>query len=92
MLVPTKATLKFANINTVHTQGTGIILYHFINCPIIYTVRPVYHCTGHPSNTISLSAFKFYVGFQKVTSEPLEKNIFTLKVVIGDHHTRLKTI
>ena len=33
---------------------------------------PVYYCTGHPSNTISLGAPKFYVCSQKDTSEPLE--------------------
>ena len=29
MFVPTKATLKLANGNTVHAQGIGIILCHF---------------------------------------------------------------
>ena len=33
---------------------------------------PVYYFTGHPYNTISLGALKFYVGFQKVTSEHIE--------------------
>ena len=33
---------------------------------------PVYYCPGHPSNTISLGAPKFYVCSQKDTSEPLE--------------------
>ena len=33
---------------------------------------PVYYCPGHPSNTISPGSLKFYVGFQKVTSETLE--------------------
>ena len=32
----------------------------------------VYYCPGHPSNTISSGDLKFYVGFQNVTSEPLE--------------------
>ena len=34
---------------------------------------PVYYCPGHPSNTISLGDLKFYVRFQNVTSEPLER-------------------
>ena len=38
----------------------------------IYPVGPVYYCPGHPSDTISSDALKFYVGFLKVTSKPLE--------------------
>ena len=33
---------------------------------------PVYYFSGHPSNTISSGALKFYAGFQKVTSETIE--------------------
>ena len=33
---------------------------------------PVNYCSGHPSNTISSDALKFYVVFQKKSSEPLE--------------------
>ena len=47
MFVPTNATVKFANVNMVHSQGIGIILCHFTNCPIIYPVVPVYYCLGH---------------------------------------------
>ena len=72
MFVPTKATMKLANGNTGHSQGIGIILCRFPNCSIICTVGPVYYFPGQPSNTISSGALKFYVGFQKVTSEPLE--------------------
>ena len=72
MFVPTKATVKLANGNTGHAQGIGIILYCFTNCLIIYPAGTVYYCTGHPSNTISSGALKFYIGFKKVTSEPLE--------------------
>ena len=72
MFVPTKATVKLVNGNTGHAQGIGIILCCFPNCLIIYPVGPVYYCTGHPSNTISSGALKFYIGFKKVTSEPLE--------------------
>ena len=35
-------------------------------------MRPLYYCPSHPSNTISSGSIKFYVTFQKVTSEPLE--------------------
>ena len=72
IFVPTKSTVKLANGNTGHAQGIGIILCCFPNCSIIYPVGPVYYCLGHPSNSISSGALKFYVGFQKVTSKPLE--------------------
>ena len=72
MFFPTKATAKLANGNTGHAQEIGIILCHFPNCSIIYPVGTVYYCPGHPSNTISSGALKFYIGFKKVTSEPLE--------------------
>ena len=72
IFVPTKATLKLANGNTGHAQGIGIILCRFPKCSSIYPVGPVYYFPGHPLNTISSGALKFYVGFQKVNSEPLE--------------------
>ena len=72
MFVPTKATVKLATKNTGHAQGIGIILCPFPNCSIIYPVVPVYYFPGHPSNTISSGALKFYIGFKRVTSEPLE--------------------
>ena len=71
MFVPTKATVKLANGNTVHAQGIEIILCHFPIYPIIYPVGEVYYCPGYPSNTISLGALKIYVGFQFVTFELL---------------------
>ena len=71
MFVPTKATVKLANGNMGHAQGIGIILCCSPNCSIIYPVGPVYYCPGHPSNTISSGALKFYIGSKKVTSEPL---------------------
>ena len=93
MLVPTKATVKLANVNTRHDQGIWIILCRFPYCPIIYPVGPVYYCTCKLYNTISLVALKFYIGFQKVTYETLEHcDFLNLRVVIGDHPTRLKTI
>ena len=72
MFVPTKATVKLANGNTGHPQGIGIILCRFPNCSIIYPVGPVYYCPGHPSNTISSGALKFYIGFKKFKSDPHE--------------------
>ena len=71
VLVPAKATMQLANINTGHAQVIGIILCHFTNCPVIYLVGPVYYFPGHYSKNISLGALKFFVGFQKVTSETL---------------------
>ena len=76
MFVPTKTTVKLDNGNMLHAQGIEIIICNFPNCSIIYTLRPVYYCPGHPSNTISSGALKFYVGFQKVASEPLEHRDF----------------
>ena len=72
MFVPTKSTLKMANLNTGHAQGIGIILYCFTNCSVINPVGTVYYYPYQPSNTISSGAIKVYVGFQKVTSEPIE--------------------
>ena len=72
MSIPTKATDKMANGNTGHAKRMGIILCQFPNCSIIYIAVLVYYCPGHPSNTISSGALTFYVGFKKVTSEPLE--------------------
>ena len=62
MFVPTKATVKLANGNTGNAQGIGIILFRFPNCSIIYPVGPVYYFPGHPYNTISSGALKFYIG------------------------------
>ena len=72
MFVITNYTVKLSNGNTRHAQGIGIILCCSPNCSIIYPAGPVYYCTVHPYNTISSCALKFYAGFQKVTSEPLE--------------------
>ena len=72
MFFPTEATVKLANGNTGHAQGIGIILCCFTNCSIIYPVVTVYYFPGHPYNTISSGALNFYIGFKKVTSEPLE--------------------
>ena len=71
MFVPTNSTVRLANGNTVNAQVIGTVLWHFPKCYIIYLVVPVYYCPGHPSKTISSGSIKFYVGFQKVTSEPL---------------------
>ena len=35
-------------------------------------MAPVYYCPGHPYNNISSGDIKFYVFFQKFTSEPFE--------------------
>ena len=72
MFVPSKATVKLANVNTGYAQVIGIFLCRFPSCYIVYPVVPVYHFPGHPSNTISSGALKIYVDLQTVTSEPLE--------------------
>ena len=70
--VPTKSNVILENLKTEHDQVIGFILCRFPNCYIMYPVGPVYYCLGHPSNTILLCYLKFYVGFQKVISEPLK--------------------
>ena len=72
MFVLTKATVKLANENTRHDQKIRIILCCFPNYSIIYTLGPVYYFPGHPYNTISSGALKFYTGFQRVKSEHLK--------------------
>ena len=72
MFVPTKASVKLANGNTVHAKGIGVILCRFPNCLIIYTVGLDYYCPDHPSNTISSVYLKFYIGLKKVIPELLE--------------------
>ena len=72
IFLPTKATLKLANINTGHALVIGIIVCRFTDCLIIYPVGTVYYCPSCPSNTISSGALKFYMCFKKFTSEPLE--------------------
>ena len=76
MFESTKANVKLANGNTGPAQGFGIILWHFANCHIIYMVGPVHYFPGNTFNTVSLGAFKVYVGIQKVTYEPFEHCVF----------------
>ena len=52
MFVPTKATVKLSNGNTVHAQVIGIILCCFSNYLIIYIVGPGGYFTGHLSVNI----------------------------------------
>ena len=76
MYVPTNATVKLANRNTVHSQGIGVILCQFLDCSIIYPVEPVYYCPCCTPNTISPGSLKFYAGLQKIGSEPLKHSDF----------------
>ena len=93
MFVPTKATVKLANVNTGHAQVVGIILCCFPNCPIIYTVGTVYYFPGHPSNTISSVALNFYLDLKMLHLNLLNiVALLILKVVLGYHPTRLATI
>ena len=90
---PNKETAKLGNRNTGHDQGIGIILCCFPDCSMIYPVWTVYYCPGHPSNTILSGNLKFYVGFQKVKSEPLEHCDFVdLQVFLEYQPTKLKTV
>ena len=93
MFFQTKATVKMANVNMVHTQGIGFILCCFTNCSVIYPVVPVYYCPRRPSKTISLGALKFMLVFKRLHMNLLNiVTLLTLKVFLGNHPTRLKTI
>ena len=76
MLVQTEANAGLDDGNMVHARVIEIIFCIFLTYPIIYQLGTVYYCTNHPSNTISSLTLKCYVGFQKVTSEPLEHSDF----------------
>ena len=90
MFVPTKSDVKLDNGNMGHAQVIGIILCHFTNCPIIYPVVPVYYYPGNNSNNISSGDLKFILVFKKLHMNILNIVIlYTLKVVLGDHPTRL---
>ena len=68
-----------------------IILCLFPYYSIVYTVVRVYYFPGNRFNTISSGAITFYVGFQNFCINPLNiVALLTIKVVIGDHPTRLK--
>ena len=93
MFVPTEATVKLDDGNTVHAQGIVIILCLFPNCSIIYTVGTVYYCPGHPSNTISSGDLKFMLVFKRLCLNLFNiVTLLTLNIVLGYHHTRLTTI
>ena len=94
MFVPTKATLKLANGSTGHAQGIDIILRHFPKCSIIYihlgqfiifqvTLPTLYHQV--PSSFILILKM-IHLNLLKIVT------LLTLKVVLGDQHTRLTTI
>ena len=91
---PTKAIVKLANLNTVHSQVIGIVVCCFPNGSTIYLVVTVYYFPGHPSNTISSGALKtFMLAFKRLSLNLLNiVNLLTLKVILGDHPNRLKTI
>ena len=76
MFFPTKANVKLANGNKGHAQVIEIILCCFPNLPIIYPLGPVYYWPCNTPKTISSGDLKFYVGFQKVTYEPVEHFYF----------------
>ena len=85
---PTKATVKLDNVNTGHAQGIGIVLCSFPNCLIIYPVFQVtlpilYHQV--PSSFI-LVFKRLYLNLLNIVT------FLTLKVVLGDHSTRLAKI
>ena len=93
MFVPTKQNVKLSYKSTGHAQGIGIILCHFPNCTIIYSMGPVYYCPVQPSNILSLGTLKYMLNFKRLQLNLVNVlTLFTFKVVLGDHPTRLKTI
>ena len=93
MFVPTNVTVKLANGTMIHAQVIGIILCHFPNFPIIYLVGPFCYFPVHPYNTISLVPSNFMFAFKRLPLNLLNIVIFlTLKVILVDHPTKLKTI
>ena len=93
MFVPKKATVKLANGNTGHSQGIGIILYHFPNCSVIYPVGPAYYFPGHPSNTISSGVLKFILYFKRLCLNLFHiVTLLIIKAFLGDQLTTIKTI
>ena len=92
MFDPTRATVELANVNTGHALGIGIISCFFPNLTMIYPAGTIFF-SGHPYNTNSLGALKFMLFFKRLHMNLLNVVILlTLKVVFGDHPTRLKTI
>ena len=93
MFLTTKGTVKLDNRNMGHAQGIGIILFRFPNCSIIYTVGTVYYFPGHLPTPSHQAPSNFMLDLKS-----LHLNLFnivtflTLKAVLGDHPTRLKTI
>ena len=91
--VLTKATVKLANGNTGYSQGIRIILCCFPNFSIKYPVGPVYYCPftlptpSHkvPSN-LMLIFKRLHLNLLNIVT------VLKLKVVLGDHPTKLKTI
>ena len=72
IFVPTNNTVKSSNGKTGYAQGIGMILFSFTNYVTIYPLGPFYYFPGHPYITIYWVYLKFYVGFQKGTTEPLQ--------------------
>ena len=93
MFVPTKSTVKLDNGSTLHTQVIGIFLCRFPKCSVIYTVGPVYYfqvTLPTPSHHVTSN---FMLAFKKLRQNLLNiVTLLTLKVVLGYHSTRLKTI
>ena len=93
MFVPTKATVKLANGNTVHAQVIGIILYCFPNCSVIYPVGPVFIVYVTLPTLYNQVPSSFTLVFKRLHMNLLNiVTLLTLRVVLGDHHTSLTTI
>ena len=93
MFFPTKANVKLANGNTGHAQGIGIIYVAFLTVRlyiqldqfIIFqvTLPTLYH---HVPSSFILVLKRLHMNLLNIVT------LLTLKVVLGDHLTRLATI
>ena len=85
------ATVKLANGNTVHAQLIGIVLYFFVILYIQWGDFIIFHVTfPTPSDWVP---FNFIFNFKRLHINLLNILILlTLRVVLGYHSTRLKTI
>ena len=77
MFVPTKATVKLANGNTVNAQVIRIFLCRFLNCSILCPVRTVYYCLSNPSKTSHQVSSNFMLVFKM-----LHLNLFDIVILL----------
>ena len=92
MFFPTKATVKLANENTGHTQVIGIIFVAFLTVQLYIQWDQLIIATVTLPALFHQVPLNFILVFKRLHLNLLNiVYLLTLKVVLGDHHTRLKT-